>query len=194
MYNTLLYDTLEIETFILWIAMWILSIWFVISSSLAGSMMTSSNGNIFHVTGPLWGETTGDRYIPLTKFSCSELWCFLYSAPEHTVKQTIETPVTWDAIALNMTSLYWISLYNSYDDVFKCVNAFLKKGFCFFSSICLLQYSRLFDMFHHITQFCVRHGNCKGGTSDMLWTKIICPDWCTRSAYIPCFFFCIQRE
>ena len=29
--------------------------------------MMSSNGNIFHVTGPLWGESSGDRWIPLTK-------------------------------------------------------------------------------------------------------------------------------
>ena len=32
-------------------------------------MMTSSNGNIFRVTGPLCGEFTGDRWIPLTKAS-----------------------------------------------------------------------------------------------------------------------------
>ena len=37
------------------------------------SMMTSSNGNIFCVTGPLWGEFTGDRWIPLTKASDAEL-------------------------------------------------------------------------------------------------------------------------
>ena len=30
-------------------------------------MMTSSNGNIFRVTGPLWGESTGHRWIPRTK-------------------------------------------------------------------------------------------------------------------------------
>ena len=30
-------------------------------------IMTSSNGNIFRVTGPLCGEFTGDRWIPLTK-------------------------------------------------------------------------------------------------------------------------------
>ena len=39
-------------------------------------MMTSSNGNIFHVTGPLWGETTGHWWILLTKASDAELWCF----------------------------------------------------------------------------------------------------------------------
>ena len=44
--------------------------------------MTSSNGNIFRVTGPLWGEFTGHRWIPLTKASDAELWYFLWSAPE----------------------------------------------------------------------------------------------------------------
>ena len=47
-------------------------------------MMTSSNGNIFRVTGPLCGEFTGHRWIPLTKASDTELWCFISSAPEYT--------------------------------------------------------------------------------------------------------------
>ena len=47
------------------------------------SMMTSSNGNVFRVTGPLLcGEFTGHRWVPLTKASDAELWCFLWSAPE----------------------------------------------------------------------------------------------------------------
>ena len=54
-------------------------------------MVTSPNGNIFRVTGPLWGEFTGHRWIPLTKASDAELWCFLRSVPEQTVEQTIET-------------------------------------------------------------------------------------------------------
>ena len=45
-------------------------------------MMTSSIGNIFRVTGLLCGEFTGNRWIPLTKASDAELWCFLGSAPE----------------------------------------------------------------------------------------------------------------
>ena len=45
-------------------------------------MMTSSNRNIFRVTGHLCGEFTGYRWIPLTKASDAELWCFLWSAPE----------------------------------------------------------------------------------------------------------------
>ena len=43
-------------------------------------VMTSSNGSIFCVTGPLWREFTGHRWIPITKASDAELWCFLWSA------------------------------------------------------------------------------------------------------------------
>ena len=44
----------------------------------ANDMMTASNGNIFRVTGHLCGEFTGPRWIPRTKASDAELWCFLY--------------------------------------------------------------------------------------------------------------------
>ena len=40
--------------------------------------MTSSNGNIFRVTGLCAGH---HRRIPRTKASDAELWCFLWSAP-----------------------------------------------------------------------------------------------------------------
>ena len=43
-------------------------------------MMTSSNGNIFRVTGPFCGEISGHRWIPRTKASDAELWCFLWTA------------------------------------------------------------------------------------------------------------------
>ena len=64
-------------------------------------MMTSSNGNIFRDTGPLCGH----RWIPLTKTSVAELWCFHWSAPDQDVEQTIDTLVIWDAIGLITTSL-----------------------------------------------------------------------------------------
>ena len=51
------------------------------SSSLM-HMMTSSNGNIFRVTGHLCGEFTGPRWIPHTKASDAELWCFPWSTSE----------------------------------------------------------------------------------------------------------------
>ena len=41
-------------------------------------MMTSSNGNIFRVAGPLWGEFTGHWWIPRTKASDAEFWCVFY--------------------------------------------------------------------------------------------------------------------
>ena len=40
------------------------------------TMMTSSNGNISRVTGPLCGEFAGHRWIPLTKASGGEFGCF----------------------------------------------------------------------------------------------------------------------
>ena len=40
-------------------------------------MMTSSNGNIFRVTGHLCGEFIGPRWIPRTKASDAELWCLI---------------------------------------------------------------------------------------------------------------------
>ena len=45
-------------------------------------MMTSSNGKIFRVTGHLCREFTDPRWIPHTKASDAELWCFLWSASE----------------------------------------------------------------------------------------------------------------
>ena len=68
-------------------------------------MMTSSNGNIFRVTGSLRGEFAGH-----TKTSDAELWCFLWYVPEQTVEETIGTPVISDAIMLIMTSL-WCAIH-----------------------------------------------------------------------------------
>ena len=81
--------------------------------------MTSSNGNIFRVTGPLCGEFTCHRWIPPTNASDMELWCFLWSATEQTFKQTIKTPVIWDAIAL---------IY--YDITVMQISSVIKISFC----------------------------------------------------------------
>ena len=58
------------------------------------------------ITGPLWGESTGHRWIPSTKASDAEFWCFLWSALGQTAEPTIDTPVIWDAIAFIMTLLW----------------------------------------------------------------------------------------
>ena len=67
-------------------------------------LMTSSNGNIFRVTGLFRGIHRSPANSP-HKAGDAELWCFLWSTPEPTVEQTIKTPVIWDAIALITTSL-----------------------------------------------------------------------------------------
>ena len=43
--------------------------------SMMITMMTSSNGNIFRVTGHLCGGFTGHRWIPCIKANDAELWC-----------------------------------------------------------------------------------------------------------------------
>ena len=94
---------------------WVVRYWTVVTLNVFGEtyfhylyflniIMTSSIGHIFRITGPLWEESTRHRWIPLTKASEEELWCFLY-LPEQTVEQTIGTQVIWDAIALIMMSL-----------------------------------------------------------------------------------------
>ena len=76
-----------------------------ISTSITIDELMSSNGNSFRLTGPLCGEFIGQQQIPLTK--AIELWCFLWSAPEQTVEQIIETSVIWDIIMLIMMLLPW---------------------------------------------------------------------------------------
>ena len=68
---------------------WCYFTWIVVPDQNFKFMMTSSNGNIFRVTGHLCGEFTGLRWIPRTKASDAELWCFLWCA----------RLVIWDAIA-----------------------------------------------------------------------------------------------
>ena len=66
--------------------------------------MTSSNGNIFRIIGPLWGESSGG-FSPPPQRQETRSFIVFWSAPEQTVKQTLETPAIWDPIALIMTSL-----------------------------------------------------------------------------------------
>ena len=66
---------------------------------VVSNMMMSSHGKIFRYTGPVSGINR-HRWIPLTKASDAELWCFSLICAWKTVEQTIKTPVIWDAIAL----------------------------------------------------------------------------------------------
>ena len=88
-----------------YVASWFLTENNSISTDRTNLMMTSWNGSIFRVTGPLWRESTGHRWIPLTKSGDAQPWCFLWSVTEQTVEYTIKTPVIWDTMALIMTSL-----------------------------------------------------------------------------------------
>ena len=88
-------------------------VWLSQSSRLPPkSMVTSSNGNIFSVTGPLWGESTAHRWIPLTKTNDEELWYFLWSAPEKTRRKQSRRD-TGDLrryrAHYDVTVMYWVT-------------------------------------------------------------------------------------
>ena len=63
----------------------------------------SSNGNIFRVTGSLWGESNRQQLISLTK--AMVLWCFLWCVPEQTVEQSVNMPVICD---ITVMALQWL--------------------------------------------------------------------------------------
>ena len=97
------------------VMIWVSSIW-KHQTSYPGigchlNIMTSWNENIFDITGPFYREFTGHWWIPLTKASDAELWCFLWSAPKQTVELTIQMPMSrhhrahFDVIA--MPTMEW---------------------------------------------------------------------------------------
>ena len=66
-------------------------------------MMTSSNGNIFRVTGPLCGEFTGPGEFPAQR-PVTRSFDVYFDLPELTIEQTAVRLVIWDAISIIMTS------------------------------------------------------------------------------------------
>ena len=65
-------------------------------------MMTSSNGNIFRVTGHLCGEFSGHRWIPYTKASGSEFYVFFDVRLNKRLRKHMSL-VIWGAMAPIMT-------------------------------------------------------------------------------------------
>ena len=65
---------------------------------------------------PLWGEFNGHRWIPLTKASGAEIWCFLWSAPEQTgwVNNRDADDLRWRTSLYCDISWSWICI--DYDD------------------------------------------------------------------------------
>ena len=53
-----------------------------VTDHMMNIIMTSSNGNVFRVTGHLCGELTCPRWITHTKASDADLSCFLWSMSE----------------------------------------------------------------------------------------------------------------
>ena len=59
--------------------------------------MTSWHGEISNITGSLWGETTGPRWIPLTKDQYADFGV-LFGWLGQAVERMIDRMKIWDAI------------------------------------------------------------------------------------------------
>ena len=124
-------------------------------------IMTSSNENIFHVTGLLCGEFTGQRWIPCTKASDTVLWCFLWSAPEPTVEKTMETLVIWDAIRSlwrhcnGRKGLLMWKVISCHDIIMRGLCSFKSH----FSKPFIRSFESLFHMFNQMTPMKLENGN-----------------------------------
>ena len=126
----------------------------------------SANGNIFRVTGPMWGESTDRWSIPLTKVSNVEHWWFLSCAPEHTADQTADLLVIWDAMALLMTPLQWAG--KLFVDLVKCCITVLYLRNAFLSTTWKIKklYSCLFMTWYlpYQFRFATNTGLCQLGS------------------------------
>ena len=72
-----------------WLAKCFIVYWYSVTnllSDLYTDVMVSWNESIFPVTGLLCEEITGYRWIPPTKASDAELWCYFWSAPCSTIE------------------------------------------------------------------------------------------------------------
>ena len=92
--------------------------------------MTSSNRNIFHVTGPLCVDFTGDRRIPRAKASEAELWCFLWSAPNKRLsKQScgwwFETPSPYYHHQIGSMNYYPLFRVRSWNNGVRCMSFYI---------------------------------------------------------------------
>ena len=63
------------------------------------------NPPVAGVTGPLWGETTGNRWIPPHQGPERGLWWFLWCWSKQMVEQPIEMPVILERHEDYVTSL-----------------------------------------------------------------------------------------
>ena len=86
--------------------------------------MMSSNGNIFRVIGPLWGESTGHRWIPLTKASDAELSYFysIYTWTKSWADKRDACDLTHQHSHYDVTAImYWFLTITSHSFIWLCV-------------------------------------------------------------------------
>ena len=85
-------------------------------------MMASRYWELFRITGPLIGESTGNLLMPSQKASSGAFVFSLFCYPEQAFQQTLECPVIWEAMTLMLRRpnthwwrvIPWLMRYDAY--------------------------------------------------------------------------------
>ena len=91
----------------------------------------------FRVTGPLWGESTGHRWIPLTKTSDAELWCFYDLRLNKRLSKQSRLSLYWDRPLAS-----WIAISSRGIDIFLPEHFSLSTRVIIFSSFWLSMWTQ----------------------------------------------------
>ena len=159
-------------------------------------MVTSSNGNIFRVTGHLCGEFTGPRWIPCTKASDAELWCF------HEAGDLRRYRAHYDATVLSMQNKQVIV---SHEEGFQQTGRFIFEKIIWNANVQIyvflikLSYCRELRQYE-LNKFCRKKVNRRINelrlislslplgpvkVPDMLYDHPLCPDWASDHPGLP---------
>ena len=96
---------------------------------------------------PLWGEFTGQRWIPLTKASDVELWWFLLSGPEHRLSKHRYVRDLWCHlpdydVTVMMWSMFYINLLHC------CIKCHTILHHIIMTLECILNFALAFKWFN----------------------------------------------
>ena len=86
--------------------------------------LTSKETSKLYITGPLWGESTGDRWIPLTK---GQSWGFCFMMSSCTQQRWNKDPIL-NSILTSHCSSSWVSYGHLLLSTLKMTEHFMTKG------------------------------------------------------------------
>ena len=137
------------------------NIWLIISQTSILHMMTSSNGNIFRVTGPLCGEFTGPGEFPaqrpvtrsfdvffdlrLNKRLSKQPWGWWFETPSWSLwRQCNAKDATYLVLTGDLRARIWGKMTTRYQDII-LTQLFLCNFYTFFTSFAVCTFTKTVD-------------------------------------------------